>query len=180
LSVLQTDESGGDETWSLISQGIVLAAMPGRKKDADRAFADAIRCCKGGILLGYITPYLQLLGPEYRAKSRQAALEIREHSSHLIPNARDRWYHDLLAFHAGLINTEELLKKAGESRFNQCEAYCYIGLRKLAETKRAEAKACFIRSIGTGVYFYNEYIWSRAFLARIDDPDWLSWVPVRE
>jgi tetratricopeptide (TPR) repeat protein len=177
LRVLQTDESSGDETWSSISQGIVLAAIPGRKGDAEKAFADAIRRCKGGILMGYITPYLQLLGPEYRAKSRQAALEIREHSSHLIPNARDRWYHDLLAFHAGLIDTEELLTKVGESRFNQCEGYCYIGLRKLAEGKRADAKVWFMRSIETGLYFYNEYIWCRAFLARIDDPEWLPWVP---
>ena len=81
----------------------------------------------------------QLFGPEYRAKARQAAREIYERSSHLIPNARDRWYHDLMAFHAGLMGAGELLKKAGESRFNQCEGYFQIGLRRLAEGRRAEA-----------------------------------------
>ncbi len=96
----------------------------------------------------------------------------------MIPNWRSGWYHDVLAFQAGLIGEAELLKKAGESRYNQCEAYFYSGMRKLAQGKRAEAKACFHHSMATGVFFI-EYIWSRAFLARIDDPDWLPWVPVQ-
>ena len=85
----------------------------------------------------------------------------------------------MLAFHAGMINDAELLKKAGEFRYSQCEAHFYIGLRKLAEGKRAEAKACFRRSMDTGVFFFAEYLWSRAFLARIDDPEWLPSIPRR-
>jgi lipoprotein NlpI len=129
--------------------------------------------------LSLLAAYLQLLGPEYRAKARQAFLEIRERSAHLIPTSRDRWYHDLLAFQTGLIDAEELLKRTGESRFNQCEAHCYIGLRKLAEGNRTEAKACFRRSVDTGIFIYLEYNWCRAFLAHIDDPDWLPWIPTK-
>jgi hypothetical protein len=51
-------------------------------------------------------------------------------------------------------------KKAGESRLNLGEAHYYIGLARLAEGSRAEAKACFRCSI--------------------DDPDWLPWVPLEE
>jgi hypothetical protein len=44
----------------------------------------------------------------------------------------------------------ELVAKAGSSRSNQCEGYFYIGLRKLAERKRVEAKECFEKSYETG------------------------------
>jgi hypothetical protein len=50
----------------------------------------------------------------------------------------------------------------------------------LAEGNRAEAKAYFRRSVDTGIFTYFEYIWSRAFLARIDDPDWLPWTPMKK
>jgi hypothetical protein len=62
--------------------------------------------------------------------------------------------------------------KASASRFNPCKAHCYIGLSKLAEGKRSEAKACSRRSMATGFFFY-EYTGSRAFLAHIEDPEWL-------
>jgi tetratricopeptide (TPR) repeat protein len=126
----------------------------------------------------YIAADLQLLGPDYRMKARQAALEIREKLSHRIPNARSGWYHELLAFHTGLLNADQLLEKAGELRSNQCEAHYYIGLRKLAEGKRTEAKACFKRASETNCYMFPECCWSRAFLARIDDPAWLPWIPM--
>jgi len=50
-----------------------------------------------------------------------------------------------------------------------------VGLHRLAERKRAEAKECFMKSADTGVFSFNEFIWSSAFLACIDDPNWLPW-----
>ena len=179
LSALQSTKYVGDEYYLSVEQGIVLAAMPGRREEADKAMTEGIRHCKG-LMLSLIAGYLQLLGPEYRAKTRQASLEIRERSAHLIPTWRDRWYHECLAFHAGLIDDTELLKKAGVNRFNLCEAHFFIGLGKLAEGKRAEAKACFRRSMDTGIFYYGEYRWSRALLARIDDPEWPPWTPVKK
>ena len=32
----------------------------------------------------------------------------------------------------------------------------------------------------TGVYFFGECWWSRAFLAGIDDPEWPPWTPVKK
>jgi lipoprotein NlpI len=157
----------------------VLAEIPGKKKEAEKALTEAIVVSKGASL-PLVPAYLQLLGPEYRAKTRQAAFQVRERSAHLIPPYRGNWYLDLLAFHAGRIEDAELLRKAGEFRYNQCEAHFYIGLGKLAEGKRGEAKACFRRSMDTGIFFFCEYRYSRAFLARIDDPNWLPWIPVQQ
>jgi tetratricopeptide (TPR) repeat protein len=168
--------------FQLIEQGIVLAALPEGKAEAETAFRDAINGSKGGDMMScLVAGYLQLLGPEYRAQSRKASREISDQWSGLIPNWRDGWYRHLLAFHAGLIDAKddakELLKRAGNSQFNLCEAYFYIGLARLAEGRRAEAKECFRSSLDTGVFTFYEYSWSRAFLARIDDPDWPPWVP---
>src|SRR5262249_52958736 len=104
---------------------------------------------------------------------RQVARDILKQSSHLIPGRRDGWYRDVLKFNAGQMEVADLEPKAGAARFNQCEAFYYIGLRKLAERQRTEAKEWFTRSYETGVFPYGEYMWSRAFLACIDDPDWL-------
>ena len=93
---------------------------------------------------------------------------------------RNGWFHHLLAYHAGVLAEAELLQKAGDNHFNQCEAQFYIGLRRLGEGKRQAAKACFQRSLDTGVALFFECIWSRAFLAHIEDPDWLPWIPVKE
>ena len=176
LRVLQSATFAEDQSTPVVFRGAVLAAMPGRKNEAEKTITDAVRACRGGAVLSYLPAYLQLLGPEYGAKARVMYLEVRERSAHLIPTYRDRWYHDLLAFHCGSMDEEALLKKADENRFNQCEAHFYIGLRRLGEGKRSEAKACFRRVLETGVFLYEEYIWSRAFLARIDDPAWMPWL----
>jgi hypothetical protein len=177
--VLQANEIA-DPVDCLIDQGIVLLAMPGRKEDAARAFTTAIRNLNGGSTLGWVSAYLQLLGPPEQDSARQSAVEIRQRSSHLIPNLRDRWYHDLLAFHAGLIDADRLLEKAGRSPLSQCEAYYYIGLQNVAAGKRGQAKENITRAIETGVFTSSEYIWGRALLPRLDDPAWLPWIPVKK
>jgi tetratricopeptide (TPR) repeat protein len=179
LGVLESTKYAGDESFPFVERGVVLAAMPGRKQEAERALTEAIRACKG-FSQCFIASYLQLLGPEYRAKTRQASLEIRERSARGVFPWRGQWYRDLLAFHAGLIDERELLPRAGSSRFNLCEAHFYLGLAKLTEGKRAQAKECFRRSMGTGVFFFYEFLWSRAFLARIDDTDWLPWASLKK
>jgi hypothetical protein len=73
-----------------------------------------------------------------------------------------------------------LLKKVGESRSGQGAVYFYIGLAQLGEGKREEAKESFRRTMNWGSFSDVEYWWSRAFLARIDDPQWLPWIPVEK
>jgi hypothetical protein len=66
-----------------------------------------------------------------------------------------------LAFHAETIDAETQLARAGQSQSNPHGAGFYVGLRGLAEGKRAEAKEWFTRCIDAGVFIYWEYMWSR-------------------
>ena len=70
--------------------------------------------------------------------------------------------------------------KAGDSAANLCEAYFHVGMHRLGEGKRAEAKRCFEKARDTCVYTFGEYMWSRAFLGCIDDPQWLPWLSERK
>lgn len=178
LRVLQSTAFADDQSMPVVFRGAVLAAMPGRTNEAEQTIVGAVRACRGSGVLSVLPAYLQLLGPGYGANVREMSLDIRERKSHLIPTYRDHWFHHLLAFQCGLIDDGALLKNAGEHRCNQCEGHFYIGLRRLAEGKRSEAKVRFRHVIDTGVFMYEEYFWSRAFLARIDDPAWMPWVPV--
>jgi tetratricopeptide (TPR) repeat protein len=179
LDALQTGKYPSDASFPLMERGIILAAM-GNRKDAAKAMTEAIDSCKGGLPLSFIASYLQLLGTEYREKARQASRQIVKEFSQRVTPWRDRWYHHLLAFNAEMMNATQLLENAGKDHFNLCEAHFYIGLRRLAEGKRTEAKACFQSAMDAGIFYYYEHIWSRAFLAHIDDQDWLPWVPLEK
>ena len=61
--------------------------------------------------------------------------------------------------------------------WNQCEAYYFIALKLLGEGDRHGAREHFEKSVGTHVYDYFAYQWSRAFLIRMDkDEGWPSWI----
>jgi serine/threonine protein kinase len=154
---------------------VVVLVTLGRTAEAERLLLDFIDTERKTQSAGLVPGYLYLLGPGARTDPRRAANDFLNQSPLLIPAWRDGWYHDVLKFNAGRLDAAELVAKAGSSRSNQCEAYFYIGLHKLYERKRAEAKECFTKSVASGVFFYDEYRFSRAFLTCIDDPDWLPW-----
>jgi tetratricopeptide (TPR) repeat protein len=176
-SALRGGEKSGIDDVRQVYMGYVLATMPGRERDAEKACKDAIGAVGSGTGLTLPPTVLFLLGPKYLDKARQANQDVRDRFAKLIPNWRNRWYHDILGYNAGDLTAEQLLAKAGASQYNLCEGYFYIGLNKLAEGDRAKAKECFQRSAATGVIDYYEYMWSRAFLACIDDSDWLPGNP---
>jgi serine/threonine protein kinase len=181
LHVLRSTAPAAD--WiQKFQEAVVLATLPERRAEAEQAFQGGIAMSRqrGALAMTYLCAFQQVLGPAYTVPARREALDLDEHFSHLVPNLRNHWYHHLLAYHAGLLDEGELLQKAGDNHFNQCEAQFYIGLRRLGEGKRQAAKACFQRSLDTGVTLFGEYGWSRAFLPHIDDPDWLPWIPVKE
>jgi hypothetical protein len=152
------------------------AAMAGRREDALRAFADATREAKGGTSVTYPPMILMLLGPDHQVERRRANRALLD--SQVIPAWRNGWYRDLVAYAADdKASPEELLHKAGPSRYNLCEAHLQIGLERLSGGNRAGAKEAFRQCLDTGVFSYNEYIWAWAFLRCIDDPEWLPWIP---
>jgi serine/threonine protein kinase len=163
------------EKQSQLTVEAIIRATQGKTQEAQRLFEDVFRAMRGGPFLASVLPYLDLLGPGARTDPRHFARDMLNQKSHLVPRSRDGWYHDVLKFDAGQMEVAELEKKAGASLLNLCEAYHYIGLRRLAEGNRAEAKEWFRKSYDTGIFWYGEYMWSRAFLVHIDDPDWLPW-----
>jgi hypothetical protein len=180
LGIMRAGRAEGYEPYRKYHEGIVLATMPGRTAEAEQALMNAIQTCQGGIAPALLPAYLQLLGPEYGQRSQQIALDIQQQSEGRISNVQNGWYHEVLKYNAGILDEAQLLQRAGENHWNLCEAHFFIGLRHLVEGKRGEAKASFQRSVDTGVSHYYEYMWSRTFLARIDDPNWLPWCPMND
>jgi hypothetical protein len=179
LTVLRTAKSRGGSLFA--SEGFVLATLPERKAEAVSIVEEAMGTVKGGPHVTFTPSVLLMLGPEYRDRARGLFSRIRDEKAHLIPTARNRWYHDLLAYNAGdaRMPAEELLKRAGKSRVNRSEAYFFIALNKLAEGDRAGAKEFLTRCCEIIIDNGFEYTWARAFLACIDDPDWLPWIPLK-
>ena len=157
-----------------ISQVILLATMR-RTDEARQVLQQALdipRAQSVAVLFGF----WYLLGPKGEIDPVGPARYKLAKGIDTIPDWRGGWYRDLLRYNAGELTTEELIAKAGGSRMNQCEGFFYAGLHKLHERKRSEAKEWFQKSVDTGVFIYDEYLWSRAFLACIDDPKWMPWL----
>ena len=117
---------------------------------------------------------LHLLGRDGIEKCRHLSKEVRQSRAALVPSWRKGWYHELLAFHAGDLSPDELLKKAGSSRFNLCEAYYYLAHRRLAEGDRLGAREYYRAPTKLACTFSASTFWSRAILKVMDaHPDWL-------
>src|SRR5437667_2775437 len=120
---------------------------------------------------------LRLLGR--KAEAVEACRKLREQGV-LLPPWRDEWADRLLEYCCDLLSADNLLKAAGSSRWNRCEAHYYIGITKLAEGNRNVAREHFRNSVATRVSDFYEYDWSRAFLSRLErDPNWPPWIPFK-
>jgi lipoprotein NlpI len=120
---------------------------------------------------------LRLLGRKDEAINmcRQA----RDHAQPMPPWRRD-WYRRLLDYSCGDLSETQLIKAAGSSRYSQCEAHFFIGITKLGEGDRRAAREHFRAAVATRIFFYLDYDWSHAFLARMEkDPNWPGWVPAK-
>jgi lipoprotein NlpI len=93
---------------------------------------------------------------------------------------QQEWYQRLLDYNCGDLTEGELMKVAGGSRYNQCEAHFHVAFTKLAEGDRSGAREHFRASVTNRVFHYFDYDWSRAFLARMErDANWPPWIPVK-
>jgi hypothetical protein len=90
---------------------------------------------------------------------------------------RKEWYRRLLDYNCGDLTEVDLLKAAGPSRYSQSEAHFFIGLTRLADGDRSSARGHFRDSVATRAFYYFDYDWSGAFLARMEkDPNWPPWI----
>lgn len=73
------------------------------------------------------------------------------------PSWRKGWYRQFLDSNYGDLSEAELLKAAGASRYNQCEAHFFVGMTKLAESDRRAAQEHFRASVATRILTYPDY-----------------------
>ena len=132
---------------------------------------DGIRRTKS-FLLCFLPAWLQLLGPEYRTKPRQAVLQIREHSAHLTPANRGRWYHDMLAFLDGSASEAGLLGRPVPNEYERCHRHYLIGWKRLGAGDRDAARAAFQEAYEVMQVAASDWVMARAVLIRMKDPDW--------
>ena len=180
MEVLDRVQAQGGDIYSTILGGLVVAESPGGKHQAFNAYRDAAERRPAGRAALYPQLVLRFLGRQADAVKSTWAVRDRVQ---LMPPWLLEWYQHLLDYNCGMITeTEEnLLRAAGKSRWNQCEANFFIGMTRLADGDRVGAADHFRLSVDTRVYIFFEYVWSRAFLARMEkDPAWPPWIPMRE
>ena len=91
---------------------------------------------------------------------------------------RKDWFQAMLEYACDRLREDELLKVAGASKWNQCEAHFFIGLNRLADADRAGAREHFQQAVDTRVFYSFDHDWSRTFLKRLEkDPTWPAWIP---
>jgi serine/threonine protein kinase len=85
-----------------------------------------------------------------------------------------------LRYNAGdpTMTADNLIKLAGNSRWNQCLAHYNIAMTKLADGDRKGAKKHFDKAFKTKAAGWGEYDMSWVFQHRLDnDPTWPPWIP---
>ena len=156
-------------------RGYVLAELP---DGPQRAREDVHRLWRGNLplwdALG-IQTILRLIGRKQEATD--LCRQVRARGPSYLP-WRKEWYRRLLDYNCGDLAEDELMKAAGPFRYNQSEALFYLGLTKLAEGSRSEAREHFRAVLATRVFVFWDNDWSAAFLLRLEqDPDWPPWIP---
>jgi tetratricopeptide (TPR) repeat protein len=160
-----------------VERGFILAELPDGRDRAWAAFEEAAARDEPGYFR-LCTPMIPLLlgRPD---EATQASLKVRNNAAAVLP-WYEGWYYRYLDYQSGRITEDELLRVAGRCRLKLCEAHLAIGLRHLAEGDRAGAAAHFQESADTRVFIYWDYLWARAFLARMKrDPAWPRWIERR-
>ena len=74
------------------------------------------------------------------------------------------------------VDPEILLDHATTNRAVTGIAF-WLGVDSLAKGHRLQAKAYFERAVEADFFELYDYSWSRIFLKRIEDPNWLPWLP---
>jgi serine/threonine protein kinase/Tfp pilus assembly protein PilF len=154
-----------------------LALLPGGRDEALAAYRAGLKAAVPRSQEVERHMPLLLLGPqEDAAKAFRAARE-----KGLGLPAAGAWYEKHSEFLAGELTAEGLLRAAGASRRNLCEAHYLIAMTRLAGGARAGAREHFQRALDTRVLFFLETEWSRTFLERLkSDPAWPAWIPARK
>ncbi len=163
-----------------VERGFILAELEGGRPAQARAAYREARAHPEELGFGQVCPPMILLLLGQKEEAIQASLQIRRNPSQVL-SWYGGWYFTYLDYSCGLITADDLLKAAGASRPQQCEAHFLIGLRRLAEGDRPGAREHFRKSSDTRVFIYWDWMWARAFLKRLErDPAWPRWIPPKK
>jgi tetratricopeptide (TPR) repeat protein len=85
-----------------------------------------------------------------------------------------------LHFNVGDLPADELIRRAGRSRWDQCLAHYSVAMTKLAEGDRKGAQQHFDKLVKTRAFGWGEYDMGWVFQSRFaKDPNWPPWIPVK-
>jgi serine/threonine protein kinase len=148
---------------------------PARARKASEDFAATAQ--DGLAVMNAQTVVLCLLGKKGAAVEASKALLKRQD---LFYTLRREPILRSVCYNAGELSADELLGRAGRSRWDQCLAHYYIAMMKLAEGDRNGAKEHFDKAVKTRAWGWGEYDLSWVFLSRLEkDPTWPPWIPER-
>jgi tetratricopeptide (TPR) repeat protein len=171
------EHTKGRHGMAQVERAFILAELPNGPKRAGELFPDAQADeSRFGRLAAPMILLLLGRGPEAARASRKLRSDPAA-----VPPWFQGWYHRYVDYYCGTITSEQLLKAAGTCRPKLSEAHFAIGLHRLAEGDREGAKEHFRKCAATGVFFYWDYQWARAFLKRLEnDRTWPRWIPLKE
>ena len=153
----------------------MLLEAPDGPEHALTRFSQVWRVSHSVVDSAYYQVVLRLLGRTSEAVAKCRSL--REQST-VVGIWRGGWFHHLMDFNCGELKHDALLKLAGASRWNQCEAHFHIAIHSLAQGDRNRAREHFEKALATRVSHAFDYEWSSMFLSRMArDPNWPPWIP---
>ncbi len=175
LRVMESRAAGGDSRLSA-DESFLRVLLWRENGEADRALAtydDLARRYQSGVTAIFRPCLRLLLGQPDSAISESAHLRTTGRRSPL----RGAFYDRLLAFNASQLSEAELCDAVAGSRWDQCEAYFFMGLWHLARGDREQARYHFERCVATRCAGFLSWDWSHALLRRIAaDPEWPKWI----
>jgi serine/threonine protein kinase len=165
------------ETVCLLTRAFLLSELPDGKAEALSVSEELARPSASAYSVWWRAIFLQFLGE--RDQARAACREARRRVESDVAANREL-LHPLFDYLDGTISEEALLEKAaGPSKRLRCSAHLLIGLTRLSGGDRDGARKHFSEGVATRFINLWEYDWNRAFLARMKDPAWPRWIPVK-
>ena len=82
---------------------------------------------------------------------------------------------------AEAIDAEQMLREADPFHESLCVANYSVGMKYLSQGYKRKAEEHFQKAVDTGRYWWWDYCWSKAFLARMKkDKKWPHWITTKE
>jgi tetratricopeptide (TPR) repeat protein len=160
-----------------ISRGFVLAELPDGPRLAleyyNKLADDYRQRGQDPVMPDYI---LLLLGRKDQAQANRRKFQDSDVSLAVTPQA-NAYQEATRGFRRGEVSEEDYQSMAAGSRHRLCWAHFEIGLSRLSDGDRAEARLHFTKALQTHSTWAFEWNWCQMFLSRLDkDPAWPPWI----